>query len=76
MEMKWFSCLSLLWFKKKVELYQEAVVMGLDFKLQNKKQQSFRGQTNTSTFWMIEILWFKAGICLYEVRFTAWKKII
>lgn len=19
-------------------------------------------------------MWFKAGICLYEVRFTAWKK--
>lgn len=33
------------WHKKDVELYQEAVVMGFDFKLKNKKQQPFRAQT-------------------------------
>ena len=32
------------WHKKNVDLYQEAVVMGMDFKLRNKKQP-FRGQT-------------------------------
>lgn len=33
------------WHQKNVELYQEAVVMGLDFKLHSKKQQPFRAQT-------------------------------